>query len=88
MLSIVTIHFQCMGDMSDCSGRVQNCGASSCLFGEPIGPQPPVRRNYKTQRNNCYRMSKLSIENVSIKIKRKRAPVWPFATRDLCEQAV
>jgi hypothetical protein len=33
-------------------------------------------------------MSKLPIENISIKIKRKRAPVWPFATRDLCEQVV
>ena len=33
-------------------------------------------------------MSKLPIENVSIKIKRKKTPVWPFATRDLCEQVV
>jgi hypothetical protein len=33
-------------------------------------------------------MSKLPIENAAIKIKRKRAPVWPFATRDLCEHAI
>jgi hypothetical protein len=33
-------------------------------------------------------MSKQLVENVPIKIKRKRAPVWPFATRSLCEQAV
>ena len=33
-------------------------------------------------------MSKQPIENVSIKIERKRAPVWPFATRNLCEQVV
>ena len=33
-------------------------------------------------------MSKLPIDNASIKIKRKRASVWPFATRDLCEQIV
>jgi hypothetical protein len=33
-------------------------------------------------------MSKHPIENVSIKIKRKRAPVWPFATRSQCEQVV
>ncbi len=30
-------------------------------------------------------MSKQLVENVSIKIKRKRAPVWPFATRNMCE---
>ena len=40
------------------------------------------------QTNNYYRMSKLPIDNFSIKFKRKRAPVWPFATRDLCEHAV
>jgi hypothetical protein len=33
-------------------------------------------------------MSKQTIKNASIKIKRKRAPVWPFATRNLCEQVV
>ena len=33
-------------------------------------------------------MSKQPVENVSIKIKRKRAPVWPFATRSLCEHVV
>ena len=33
-------------------------------------------------------MSKQPIENVSIKIKRKRALVWPFATRSLCEHDV
>jgi hypothetical protein len=33
-------------------------------------------------------MSKQPIEHVSIKIKRKRAPTWPFATRCLCEQVV
>ncbi len=33
-------------------------------------------------------MSKQPIKNVSFKIKRKRAPIWPFATRNLCEQAI
>ena len=33
-------------------------------------------------------MSKQPIKNVSIKIKRKIAPVWPFATRDLWELVV
>ena len=33
-------------------------------------------------------MSKQPIENVSIKIKRKRASVWPFATRNLCKEVV
>ena len=58
------------------------------MFGEPIGQQPSVRRIYKAQKNRHYRMSKLPIDNVSIKIKRKRAPVRPFATCDLCEQVV
>jgi hypothetical protein len=33
-------------------------------------------------------MSKQLIVNVSLKIKRKRAPVWPFATQSLCDQVV
>ncbi len=33
-------------------------------------------------------MSKQPIDNATIKIKRKRAPVWPFATRDLCERVI
>ncbi len=33
-------------------------------------------------------MSKQPIVNATIKIKRKRALVWPFATRDLCEKVV
>jgi hypothetical protein len=33
-------------------------------------------------------MSKHPIENVSINIKRKRAPVWSFATRCLCGHVV
>jgi hypothetical protein len=33
-------------------------------------------------------MSKQPFDNASVSIKRKRAPVWPFATRDLCEQVV
>jgi hypothetical protein len=31
-------------------------------------------------------MSKQPIVSATIKIKRKRAPVWPFATRDMCEK--
>jgi hypothetical protein len=34
-------------------------------------------------------MSKQPIVNAAIvKIRRKRAPVWPFATRSLCERVV
>ncbi len=33
-------------------------------------------------------MSEQPIVNATIKIKRKRAPVWPFATKDLCERVV
>jgi len=33
-------------------------------------------------------MSKQFIDNASIKIKRKRAPAWPFAIRNLCEQVI
>jgi hypothetical protein len=33
-------------------------------------------------------MSKQSIDNVTLKIKRKRAPVWPFATRSMCEHVI
>ncbi len=34
-------------------------------------------------------MSKQSIDNVTLKIKRKRAFVWPFATRrSVCEHVV
>jgi hypothetical protein len=33
-------------------------------------------------------MSKLPIDHVSLKIKRKRAPVWPFATKSLSEHVV
>jgi hypothetical protein len=31
-------------------------------------------------------MSKTIVDNASLKIKRKRAPVWLFATRNLCEK--
>jgi hypothetical protein len=33
-------------------------------------------------------MSKQPIVNAAIKIKRKRAQVWPFATRSICEKVV
>jgi hypothetical protein len=33
-------------------------------------------------------MSKQPIDNASLKIKRKRAPVWPVATWSVCEQVV
>ncbi len=33
-------------------------------------------------------MDKQPIENASIKIKRKRAPIWLFATRNLCDQVI
>ena len=52
--------------------------------GEPIGPQPPRT----TQQQDAYppRMSKQPIDHAALKIKKKRAPVWPFATRSLCEK--
>jgi len=31
-------------------------------------------------------MSKQPIDHAALKIKKKRAPVWPFATRSLCEK--
>jgi len=74
--------------MIDCGWRTRRRTASLRLFGEPIGQQPPVRRSIKTHKSSYFRMSKLPIDNASIKIKRKRAPVWPFASRDLCEQVV
>ncbi len=33
-------------------------------------------------------MSKQPIDNATLKIKRKKAPVWPFATRSVCEHVV
>jgi len=33
-------------------------------------------------------MPKQPIDHSAFKIKRKRAPVWPFATKSLCEQVV
>ncbi len=47
-----------------------------------------VRRGHKTQALLNIWMSKLPIENATIKIKRKRAPIWPFATRNLCERVI
>ncbi len=46
-----------------------------------------LQHSLKTQSLPNPRMSKQPIDN-AIKIKRKRAPVWPFATRDLCERVV
>ena len=33
-------------------------------------------------------MSKQPVDHIALKIKRRRAPVWPFATRRLCEKVV
>ncbi len=34
------------------------------------------------------RMSKVPTNHASLKIKRKRAHVWPFATRSMCEKVI
>jgi hypothetical protein len=33
-------------------------------------------------------MSKFPTDHASLKIKRKRAHVWPFATRSMCEYVI
>ena len=67
-------------------------GKRSCprtrLFGEPIGLQPPRTTQLQDADQHNPRMSKQPIDNASLKINRKRAPLWPFATRSLCEQVV
>jgi hypothetical protein len=33
-------------------------------------------------------MSALPIDHASLKIEMKRAPLWPFATRTMCEEVI
>ncbi len=51
-------------------------------------PLDRLLRSRKSASPSVLRMSKQPIDNATIKIKRKRAPVWPHATRNMCEQVI
>ena len=55
--------------------------------GEPIGPRTP-RTTMQQDADIPPRMPKQPIDHAAIKIKRNRAPVWPFATMSMCEKVV
>ena len=63
------------------------------MFGKRIRSDPNhmALRSNKTQNNpldRTPRMSKQPTVHAVLKIKRKRAPVWPFATTSMCERVV